>query len=184
MRLTSRRALAGIAAGLAVAGGGAGAYAATQGGGPDGGEREAVLPDVAERLGISLEELEGAFQAEAIERLEAAVAAGGISEERAAAVRERIESGAPRLGLRPHRLHGPGPRAQVIETAAAYIGIELSELLEELRDGGSLADAAEAHGKTVEGLEQALLDEAAEHIHELVTGEFPAALEPAPVPAS
>jgi hypothetical protein len=52
MRWKSRRALAGVAAGLAVAGGG-GAYAATQVGEPDGGGPEPVLPGVAERLGIS-----------------------------------------------------------------------------------------------------------------------------------
>jgi uncharacterized protein (DUF433 family) len=72
----------------------------------------------------------------------------------------------------------------VIDTAAAYIGIEPGELLEELRDGGSLAEAAEAHGKTAEGLEEALLEAAAEQIHELVTREFPVLPEPGPPPAS
>ena len=160
--------LAGLAAGLAVAAGGVGLAAAQSGGeasGPAGPEK--VLADVAERLGVSEQALEDAFRAEGLERLDAAVAAGRISEERAAELRARIESGLPPMG-RHHR-----PLAPFVETAAEYVGLTARELFDELRSGKSLAQVAEEHGKTADGLEQALLDKAKDRIHEIVTRTGP-----------
>jgi hypothetical protein len=128
-----------------------------------------VLAGVAERLGISEAELREAFEAEALERLDAAVAAGRLTEEQAARIRERIEAGRPPL----HRHPGHRPIARMIETAAEYVGVDPADLLAELRTGKSLAEVAEAHGKTAAGLEQALLEEAKQAIHELVNRELP-----------
>ncbi len=167
MKWTSKRALAGIAAALAVAAGGGAAFAAQSGdeAGPPG--PEAVLAGVAERLGIPEAELKDAFRAEALERLDAAVAAGRITEEQATRIRERIESGQPPRH-RPHRHAAP-----FVETAAEYLELTPAQILDELRGGRSLAEIAEAQGKTAEGLERALLDETADHIHELVNRTGP-----------
>jgi hypothetical protein len=54
-----------------------------------------------------------------------------------------------------------GPRLAVREafTAAAdYVGLSRAELLARLREGQSLAEIAEAEGKSVEGLKQAIRD--------------------------
>lgn len=166
--------LAAGAAGLVLAAGGSTAFAVSQSiDRPDPGP---PLADVAERLGVTEEALRDAFQAEALERLDAAAADGRIDAERAAKIRERIESGLPPLrgdhrgpGLRGHG----GPGLPFLEIAAGYLGIDPEELLTELREGSTLAEAAVAHGKTAEGLEQVLLDQAKERIHGLVTSELP-----------
>ena len=171
MRWNSKRTVAAVAGVAALAAGGGVGYAASQNDSDDRTARGAHLADVAERLGISEEELAAAFQAEALERLDAAVAAGRIDEERAAGIRERIEQGEP--PLRPRHdgaLHALRPG--FIETAAEYLELEPRELLGELRDA-TLAEVAEEQGKTAEGLEEALVDEAREHIHELVTEGLP-----------
>lgn len=181
----SKRVLAAAAAGLVLTAGGGTAFAVTQSG--EGPERGPALADVAERLGVTEEALQDAFQAEALERLDAAVAEGRIDADRAAQIRERIEAGLPPL-RGDHR--GPGPRGHggpgmpFVELAAEYLGIDREELVTELRDGSTLAEAAVAHGKTAEGLEQALLDQAKERIHELVTSELPSRPDAPPADGS
>lgn len=167
MKWTSKRVLAGIAAALAVATGGGAAFAAQESDDADPPGPGAILAGVAERLGIPEAELKDAVRAEALERLDAAVAAGRLTEEQEARIRERIESGQP---LR-HRLHRHA--APFVEAAAEYLGVTPAELFDELRGGKSLARIAEAHGKTAAGLEQALLDEAADRTHDLVNRTGP-----------
>jgi 3-hydroxyacyl-CoA dehydrogenase len=160
----SKRVLAGVAATLALAVGGGVGFAATRSGSdPAASESPAAfLADVAERLGIESEKLEAAIEAEALERLDAAVAAGRVTEEEAAKIRERIESGdVPFLGR--HHRHAP-----VLNGAAEYIGVTPAKLREELKGGKTLAEAAEAHGKTAEGLVEALLADAKEHLDQAV----------------
>jgi hypothetical protein len=55
--------------------------------------------------------------------------------------------GGPRLAVR-----------QAFTTAADYVGLSRAELIARLRDGQSLAEIAEAEGKSVEGLKQAIRD--------------------------
>ena len=179
MQWRSKRTLVGIAAAAALATGGGVAYSATQGGGSGPGDN---LADVAERLGVTEAELRAAFQAEALEHLEEAVAAGELTEEQAAEIRERIESGEPPFRARGGDRHfdGDGPFGEggpppgiglfgAIDTAAEYLGLERRDLFEQLAGGKTLAEVAEAEGKSVEGLEEALLDEARASIHALVT---------------
>jgi len=94
-------------------------------------------------------------------RVDAAVAAGKLTPEQGARLKERIAK-AGRLGLgavagsrkafaeRPGRLHAKGP-------AATYLGMTRQALLAELRKGQSLAQIAKAHGKTVDGLVAAMV---------------------------
>lgn len=72
--------------------------------------RAEFLADVAAELGVTPEEITEAVQTVAIARVEAKLEAGEISEERAARIIERIESGEGfRFGF-GHRGHGPGGR--------------------------------------------------------------------------
>lgn len=60
-------------------------------------------------------------------------------------------------GLHPHH-RGPAHAAvrQTFRAAADYVGLTREELLARLREGQSLAEIAEAEGKSVEGLKRAI----------------------------
>lgn len=156
----SRKVLAAVVAGVAVAGGVGVAIASAQ---SDSTSPQAFLDSVAKHLGISSEELEDATKAAAIDQVDAALAEGKITEEQAERMKERIESAetppffGPRFfgEHRGFRLHAPGDQ---LSAAAEYLGLSVDELRERLRDGQSLADVAKAEGKSVDGLEQAILD--------------------------
>ena len=132
-------------------------------------EQEAFEAAVAEKLGVTTQELQDAYKEASLERLDAAVAAGRITEEEADAIREGIESGnflGPKgFGFGPH-IHIEGGPA--LEGAADYLGLSEAELHERLRDGQSLAEIAKAEGKSVDGLEQALLAAAKERLDQAV----------------
>jgi hypothetical protein len=123
-------------------------------------EQEAFQAAVAEKLGVTTEELENAYKEASLERLDAAVAAGRLTEEQADEIRERIESGDSLgplgfgFGFGPHVHIEGGP---ALEGAADYLGLTEAELHERLRDGQTLAEIAKAEGKSVDGLEQALV---------------------------
>ncbi len=120
-------------------------------------EQEAFQAAVAEKLGVTTTELQNAYKAAALEQVDAAVAAGRLTEEQAAAIRERIEAGdflGPHFGFGfKHHLEG----GLGLEGAADYLGLTEAELHERLRDGQTLAEIARAEGKSVDGLEQALV---------------------------
>ena len=183
-KLTSKKTVVAAAvAGLAVAGGGT-AIAASQGDSP----ASSFLDSVAQHLGISPQELEDATKAAALDQVDQALEDGRITEEQAEALRSRIESGeAPWLfgpGLFGFRGHG-GPDGledpglehhfpflhEKLTPTAEYLGLTEAELFEQLREGKSLAEVAEAGGKSVQGLKQAILDGAKFALDEAVANE-------------
>ena len=177
-KLTSKKVLAATVAGLAVAGGGA-AIAASQSDSP----ASSFFDSVAKHLGISSEELEDATKAAAIDQVDKALEEGKITEEQADELKSRIESGeAPWLfgpgvfGIRGHGPDAPRPGhpfffRDKLASAAEYLGLTEEELLEQLRDGKSLADVAKAEGKSVDGLKQAILDGAKSALDDAVARE-------------
>jgi hypothetical protein len=153
-----RKLMAGAAAALVVAGGGA-AVAANKFGSPKE-ESDAIVADAAKQLGIEPSKLSSALQKALEHRVDAAVAAGRLSKEEGDALKARIESGGVPLfhaGPGPHRFRHHGPN---LEAAATYLGLTRAELRNELESGKTLAQVATAHGKTADGLVQALLDAA------------------------
>ena len=169
-RLTTRRTLAvGAAAVAATLGAGAAIAAASDAFDPKE-EQEAFQAAVAEELGVTTTQLQNAYKAAALEQLEAAVAAGRLTEEQADEIRERIESG-DFLGpagfgfFGGHGLRGPGHH---LEGAADYLGLAEDELHERLRNGDSLAEIAEAEGRSIAGLKLALVAAAKERLDEAV----------------
>ena len=157
-KLGSRKVVAGALAGLVVAGGGGAAIAASQGG---TGSPSGFLDAVARHLGISSQKLQEATKAAAVDQVDAALEAGRITKEEADELKSRIESGEipPFLGPfggPPHRhLFGAG-----LDAAADYLGLTEAQLHAKVGGGQSLAEVAKAEGKTVVGLEQAILGEA------------------------
>ncbi len=120
---------------------------------------DAFMDAFASELGTTREGVVAAGQAAANAAIDAALAAGDITEERAATMRERVAAydgeGCGlfgRGGFGPGRGgHGPGHGrgllgANTIDAAADAFGIEASVLLEEVRDAGSLEAVATARG--------------------------------------
>ena len=139
----------------AVAVGGA-ATSAQEGDGPLG----TFLGRVAEKLSVSEDELQTAVGEAKGEALDEAVAEGRLTEEQAERARE---SGFPFAGGRMG--HG---RGQVKDAAAEVLGMTQADLTEQLQDGNSLAEVAEAQGMSVEDFKAALLDQVQAQLGELV----------------
>lgn len=176
-KLTSKHVLAATVAGLAVAGGGA-AIAASQ----TDSQGSSFLDSVAKHLGISSDKLEDATRAAAVDQVNQALEDGKITKEQADELKSRIESGEFPLFLGPgffglrHQGEPGGFERHVffggkLEVAAEYLGLTEAELREQLADGKSLADVAKAKGKSVDGLEQAILAEAKSALDEAVKNE-------------
>ena len=184
-KLTSKKVLAATVAGLAVAGGGA-AIAASQTDSPG----SSFLDSVAKHLGVSSQELEDATKAAAVDQVDQALEDGKITQEQADAMKERIESGEAPFFLGPgmfefrHEFGGPGgPEGgfdgpghhfffgDKLGSAAEYLGLTEDELHEQLRAGKSLAEIAEAQGKSVDGLTEAILAGAKSGLDDAVAKE-------------
>jgi hypothetical protein len=176
-RFATRRTLVAGAVVLAVCVGAGAAIAATKDVFDPKDEHEAFQAAVAEKLGVTTQELQDAYKEASLERLDAAVAAGRITEEEADAIRKGIESGdflgpsgfgfGPGFGLDVHVEGGPGAGMR-LESAADYLGLTEAQLHERLRDGQTLAEIAKAEGKSVEGLKQALLGPAKDKLDSAV----------------
>jgi polyhydroxyalkanoate synthesis regulator phasin len=160
-RTRKRTVAIGAVAALAVAGGGV-AYAAANG----GDHRDALLRDAAQRLNVSPDELRSALEGAFDDQLDQAVKDGQLTQQQADRMKQAIrEHGLPLGGPGPI---GPGgPMGHVVfagppglDAAADYLRLSRADLLRSLSSGKTLADVAGDRGKSVDGLEQALVDEA------------------------
>jgi hypothetical protein len=146
-----RKVVAAGAAALAVAGGGA-AVAATSLVDPEQ-ESKAVIDDAASQLGVQPSELSDALERALLKRVDAALAAGRITQAQADELEQRIQSGDyPLIGPVLGHRDGPGHGFGHFDAAAAYLGLTEAELRTQLEDGKTMADVARAQGKTVDGL--------------------------------
>jgi len=158
-RLKQRLAL-GLGAVLVLGGAGA-AVAATQRNSPRE-ETQAIIDDAAGQLGVQSSELSNALKKALENRVDAAVADGRLTQEQAARIKQHIESGElPLFFGAPHR-GGTFPgfgfaHHRGLDAAASYLGLTEEQLRSELESGKTLAQVAEAHGKSVEGLVDALV---------------------------
>jgi len=153
VKALSSRKLAVAAVGLVLLGGGAAAVAATHS--SSGLGRQGYIDDLAKHLGVSPGALAAAMRAAGDEQIEAAVAAGRITQSQADVLKQRAgrRGGAPLLGygFAAGRL-GPGG------AAAQYLGINRATLRSERLSGKSLAQiASSTPGKSAEGLKAALV---------------------------
>jgi ribosomal protein S20 len=176
--MTRTRWVAIAAAAIAVVLGGGAAVGAAGSSNP----ASDFVGDVAKRLGISQDRLEGAIEEAMVARIDAAVAAGDLTRKEGEALKERVRSGdVPPLvpGLVPGVGFGapghpgmfvPGRIAgmDLLSRAADYLGIDEADLRESLRDGKSLAELAKAEGKSLDGLKDALRDQIREDVDQAV----------------
>ncbi len=166
MHLNLRRKLAIGATATAAAAFAGGAYAATQSG---GGNRHAFLDDVAKRLNVSPQELTNALKGAFDDQLQAAVAAGKLTQAQANAIKQRIQQrGGASFGFGGLQRFGagkvipfpggplPGAHGGRLSAAAKYLGLSESQLANQLASGKSLAQIASSRGKSVSGLKAAM----------------------------
>jgi hypothetical protein len=166
-RTRKRTVAIGAAVALAVAGGGV-AYAAATG----TDHRDALLRDAAGRLNVSPDKLRSALAGAFGDQLDQAVKDGKLTQQQADRIKQRIARyGVPLGGPGGPGPGGPGmmgpmggpnhgPFGVGLDAAASYLGLSRAALARQLQAGTSLADVARAQGKSVDGLEQALVDEA------------------------
>lgn len=155
-----------ILAACAFAGG---AYAASS---DNTSPRQAFLNDVARRLHVSPQQLRLAFQGAAQDRLKALVGAGRLTQAQANAIEKRLRQGGPPpapffgggLARRGPLRRAPGflPRAPLfglgpLATATHYLDMTPAQLFDQLRAGKSVAQIARARGRSVSGLESAVV---------------------------
>ncbi len=161
------------AAALVVAAGAAVSGAMAAGAFDPSAERQAYLDDVAKRLGVTSSRLQDALKAAAVDRIDAALAAGRISKDEAQALKDAIEAGKLPLGLAGlgvgFRHYGMGLRhGAILDAAASYLGLSERALRDQLWSGKSLSDVAKAQGKSVNGLKSALVSAIRSNLDEAV----------------
>ncbi len=121
---------------------------------------DALLAKIADKRGVSVEQLEADLKARVIARIEAAEKAGKISPERAAALKQRVSEGNLCRAGKVHRhraAHG------MIGAAAAFLGLDREQLRAQL-PGNSLAGLAAKQGKSAEDLVDAMVAPAKERL--------------------
>lgn len=118
----------------------------------------------ADALGVSVDDLLPAAKEATIATIDAAVAAGDLTEERATALKEKVEAfegnGCRFLG-HPFFGAGHGPKlhiagGELLVAAAEALDMEPGELKQALRSGDSLQDVATAQGKDYDAVKQAV----------------------------
>jgi hypothetical protein len=166
-RVKRRIVIAAVA--LGVAGLGGTALATSSSGG------NSFFDDVAHRLGVSPAKLHSAVNGALADRLDQLVKQGKLTRAQANAILKHAKEhggdfpfggsdhnpgGPGEFGFRHHGFGpfgGPGPMGGPFAGAAKYLGISTDELMKDLHSGKTLAAIAKAKGKSVSGLESALI---------------------------
>ncbi|HXV02211.1 MAG TPA: hypothetical protein VFP24_01440 [Gaiellaceae bacterium] len=142
-------------------------------------ESQAVIDDAAKQLGVTPAQLSSALKQALKNRVDEAVKDGRLTKAEGDRLKQVIDAGgAPSFGLGPprfhqhghfgFRLHGHGPFEQGLTAAADYLGVTRAQLMNELRDGKSLAQVAKAHGKSADGLVDAVVKQAEQKLDQAV----------------
>jgi len=158
-----KHAVVALAGAAALFAGGASALA---GNGAKGSERcDELLAKVAEKHGVSPEQLKAEVQARLLARIDAAEKAGKISAEQAARRRQRVsERSLCRADTRV-RVHLAA--RGMLRAAAEYLGLDRTRLRAQL-PGNSLAGLAQKQGKSVDALKAAMVDPATTRLAQAV----------------
>ena len=160
------------ATGVILLGGAAAAVAATQS--SSNSPRQAYVTDVAHHLGVTPSALTAAMKAAMIDRINAALAAGRLTQAQAVALKQRVEqgTGAPFLGAGGlgHRGVGHLGLARAGAVVAQYLGISEATLRSELQSGKSLAQiASSTSGRSIAGLKTAIVTAAKTRLDKAVS---------------
>ncbi|HSJ55022.1 MAG TPA: hypothetical protein VLC52_14875 [Anaerolineae bacterium] len=126
-------------------------------------------------LGISVEEYDAAVEEAQGQVVDEAVAEGWLTEEQAEMMRWRLEQ-APGAGIggfgKGFHMGGPGIGHlgnNLLSVAAEQLNMTLTELMDALQDGSSIADLAEEAGVDTQTIVDAYLAEVREDVDEAVS---------------
>ncbi len=119
------------------------------------GRCDARVARIAERRGVTVEQLTANVKARLLARIDAAEKAGRVSSERAENLRERVAD-ASLCGARHHVRAHVVARGVLLHYAARFLELDREELRAQL-PGTSLAALAEKQGKSVSSLEAAMV---------------------------
>ena len=161
----NRHTVGALAATAAVLVGAGAALAASPGTADRSSRCEARVARIAERRGVTVEQLTADVKARLLARIDAAEKAGRISSERAAKLRERVTEGSL-CGAR-HHAHARVALHGMLRAAAGFLGLDREELREQL-SGTSLSALAEKQGKSVSALEAAMVAPAKQRLAQAV----------------
>ena len=170
MRLSSKRTIAGVVAavtlvagtGAALAHGGPGMRMLVGFGGRGGGAQTDTLNAVAKNLNVSNTALRKAIKDALKAQVDKAVAAGALTKAQGDDAKSRIDSGAVHVGVGP--VHMGWGDLGAIDAASAYLGMSVADIRAGLQSGKSLADLAKDKGKTVQGLQDAIVAQAQKNL--------------------
>jgi hypothetical protein len=129
---------------------------------------EEFLGRVAEKLGVSVDELKAAISSTELDMLDEAVQQGKVSQERAGRLRQRIEAGSLLPAL--SRANAGQVRLQtgqrlVLHATAEVLEMTPLDLVRELRSTGqSLAQLAEEKGISRDDLKSGILADVEKHL--------------------
>lgn len=165
-----------VVGGALLTGGGAALADDGHGQGASGTRQERCLrmaERIAERQGLTVAQLEAKLRQKALDRIDAALKAGKLTEEQAAALRQRVNG-----WKLCSRMVGGGGQGKHVRFAAVasmmagaldYLDLSRNELRAQLKAGKSLGDIATATGKSVSGLKQAMLAKITARLDKAVT---------------
>lgn len=162
----NRLTLGALAATAAVLLGAGAALAASTGTADRSARCDARIARIAERRGVTVEQLTAQVRARLLARIDAAEEAGRISSERAAALRERIADAT--LCGRAQHVRARVAAHGLLRPAARFLGLDRAELRAQL-PGTSLAGLAQKQGKSVSALEAAMVAPAKQRLARAVT---------------
>ena len=142
-------------------------------------EQPSLVDQVAARLGVTPEQLRAAFRATLTARVDAALAAGKLTPEQAAKLKQRIaDAKGAGLGARQafakHRkalVQRIGAKSRGLRAVADYLDLTPEQLRTELKSGKTLAQIATAKGKTASELVAAMLAPVKERLAKAVSAK-------------
>ena len=139
--------------------------------------RDQFLDDLAGKLGVSRADLDTALSQTALDMVDKALADGKITDAEAQRIRDKINSGDfPFFGGFGH--HGRGGMGfgmmgcgANLDDIAGFLGVDASVVRDGLMNDQSLAQIAEANGKSRDELKSFLIDNVTTKLNQAVTDQ-------------
>ncbi len=138
--------------------------------------RDEFLNDLAGRLGVSRAQLDEALKGSALAMVDKALADNKITQDEADRIKEKINSGDFPFfgGFRHHGPRGMGfgiCAGAKLEDIAGFLGVDASVVRDGLMNDQSLAQIAEAHGKSRDELKAFLIDNVTTKLNDAVKNQ-------------
>lgn len=120
------------------------------------------LNQLAQNLGVSRSTLDNALKTTATQQVDKAASNGTLTSAQATAIKQRIANGKFPIGFGgfggAHGAPGkPGARVDLRQALASTLGVSATELQQDLKNGQTIAQIAQAHGKTAQDVQNAVV---------------------------